>query len=250
MKKLVATVLISIAATVAVPAMHHNAAAAPDCASMTFQQGATGDCVKTIQTRLNFYGCAAGPVDGSFGSVTAGAVKRFQTANQLTADGVVTPNVWGVLVGSTARACSSTVNADDDAADRKLCQQSAARCILVHQVAGVNTLELYENKAMVASVVVNTGPSGMRTRNTTSRYIYDETFSTESSETVTSASFGVDPKKWAPGVRQVFDQATTGLMGDPHRFDGGLSFHWRVQYSASTDENGKSIPVLVNGLAQ
>lgn len=139
---------------------------------------------------------------------------------------------------------------DDDAADRELCQQTAAKCILVHQVDGQNRLELYENRMMVDSIVVNTGPSGRRTRNTTSKYIYDETFSTESSETVTNASQGVDPKRWAPGVRQVYDYARTGLMGDPHKFDGGEAFHWRVQYSSEKDENGKSIPVLVGGLAQ
>ena len=139
---------------------------------------------------------------------------------------------------------------DDDGADRQLCQQTTARCILVHQVDGQNRLELYENRSMVEAITVNTGPSGRRTRNTTTRAIYDETFSTESSETVTSASSGVDPKRWAPGVRQVYDSGRTGLMGDPHKFDGGEAFHWRVQYSPERDENGKSIPVLVAGLAQ
>lgn len=139
---------------------------------------------------------------------------------------------------------------DDNAADRRLCQQTSARCILVHQVDGANRLELFEGGRLVDSVTVNTGRQGSRTRNGTGRSIYDETFSTESSESVTRASYGTDPKQWAPGVRQVFDGRATGLMGDPHRFDGGQAFHWRVAYSGELDENGKSIPVLRNGLAQ
>jgi hypothetical protein len=38
-------------------------------------------------------------------------------------------------------------------------------------------------------------------------------------------------------------------MGDPHQFDAGEAFHWRVAYAGQHDENRKSIPVLKDGVA-
>ena len=48
------------------------------------QQGAKGDSVKWVQTRLP--GIA---IDGDFGPATAAAVKTFQTQKKITADGIV-----------------------------------------------------------------------------------------------------------------------------------------------------------------
>lgn len=172
-------------------------------------------------------------------------VPRVRTARRPTQ--VLALSAVVAFAGQFGMRCTP---GDDDGADRRLCQQSNARCILVHRVDGVNRLELYENRQLVDAVTVTTGASGSRTRNSTSFSIYDETFSTEASESVTRASYGVDPKQWAPGVRQIYNSGETGLMGDPHRFSGGQAFHWRVAYSGQHDENGKSVPVISGGLAQ
>jgi len=54
------------------------------------QRGSSGDAVKVLQTKLF--------VDGYFGPATEAAVKEFQTANRIVADGVVGPYTWRALL--------------------------------------------------------------------------------------------------------------------------------------------------------
>ncbi|MGA8117704.1 MAG: GH25 family lysozyme [Actinocatenispora sp.] len=75
------------------------------------QSGQTGRQVSTVQYLLNAHGAAL-TVDGDFGSATTTAVKSFQSAHGLTADGVVGPNTWQALVvtvqaGSTGDAVTA-----------------------------------------------------------------------------------------------------------------------------------------------
>lgn len=53
----------------------------------TLKLGDEGDAVRTLQSRLKAKGYLSGTVDGSFGAATQEAVKAFQRANGLTADG-------------------------------------------------------------------------------------------------------------------------------------------------------------------
>jgi Putative peptidoglycan binding domain len=53
------------------------------------EAGATGDTVTQLQNGLVALGFDPGTVDGDFGPSTEAAVTQFQTANGLTADGVV-----------------------------------------------------------------------------------------------------------------------------------------------------------------
>ncbi len=231
-------------------AIRPSAAAAASCESQYFRQGSTGGCVRTIQKKLNWFGCSAGPIDGDFGSVTANAARNFQRTNNLAVDGVVGPQTWWGLNNTNSRACAAS-RGDNDRADRRLCTSRSGRCILIHQVLGLNYLELYSGGRYIDSIRVNTGMKNFRTRNTTTSAIFNETFNTEASERITRARRGVDPKQWRPGVRQIVaGEGETGLMGDPHKFNGGQAIHWRVAYSSRLDENRKSIPVLSDGLAQ
>jgi Putative peptidoglycan binding domain len=59
--------------------------------SQTLSPGATGSEVKTLQQALKALGYDPGTPDGTYGPSTEAAVKAFQTANGLTADGVVGP---------------------------------------------------------------------------------------------------------------------------------------------------------------
>ena len=51
----------------------------------------TGPTVRAIQTALKKNGFDPGPVDGEFGSLTAAAVRAFQTTRRLVVDGEVGP---------------------------------------------------------------------------------------------------------------------------------------------------------------
>ena len=62
------------------------------------KSGSTGEQVKTAQRLLNALGYSCGTVDGIFGAKTVSAVKKFQTAKKLTADGIIGTNTWNKLL--------------------------------------------------------------------------------------------------------------------------------------------------------
>jgi hypothetical protein len=65
----------------------------------TLQQGATGTYVRTVQFQLGEHGHPV-KVDGALGPVTGQAVRAFQAASGITADGVVGPaQTWPKLLG-------------------------------------------------------------------------------------------------------------------------------------------------------
>ena len=67
----------------------------------TVREGASGAITKLIQQRLISlgYSCGSAGADGKFGGDTKGAVRAFQKANGLAADGIVGKNTWKKLLG-------------------------------------------------------------------------------------------------------------------------------------------------------
>lgn len=63
--------------------------------------GSRGPAVVELQRALAGAGFDPGGVDGDFGPMTRNAVLRFQSANGLSVDGVVGPQTWGALGGSS-----------------------------------------------------------------------------------------------------------------------------------------------------
>lgn len=65
------------------------------------KQESKGEDIKALQRMLYAMGYALGdrPVDGSFGPKTLAAVKKYQAAKNLTADGVVGEKTWKTLLG-------------------------------------------------------------------------------------------------------------------------------------------------------
>lgn len=73
------------------------------------KEGARGEPVRALQNRLNQLGFNAGSADGAFGPKTEAAVKAFQKAKGLVADGVVGPKTWdklGIKVGGSSAPSS------------------------------------------------------------------------------------------------------------------------------------------------
>jgi peptidoglycan hydrolase-like protein with peptidoglycan-binding domain len=100
------------------------------------KKGETSAQIKTMQTRLRELGYLETEPNGIFGSITEAAVKKFQTANGLTADGKVgpatltamnsasaIPAVGTVTSTPTATATSATLKRGDSGAAVKSFQQ-------------------------------------------------------------------------------------------------------------------------------
>ena len=59
----------------------------------------SGDDVRAVQRALTNAGFSVGEADGCFGPKTEKAVKAYQAANGLAADGIVGPETWAKLIG-------------------------------------------------------------------------------------------------------------------------------------------------------
>ncbi|MFE4336657.1 peptidoglycan-binding protein [Streptomyces sp. NPDC056831] len=70
-----------------------------DTSNAYASRGDSGAKVKEIQALLIFWGFSVGSTgtDGQFGSATESAVKRFQSSEGITADGIVGPTTWAHL---------------------------------------------------------------------------------------------------------------------------------------------------------
>ena len=62
-----------------------------------FRRGDEGEGVKALQEALNAAGCDCGRADGAFGGRTESAVRAFETAHGLEADGIAWPGVLKLL---------------------------------------------------------------------------------------------------------------------------------------------------------
>jgi len=64
----------------------------------TVKKGSRGTQVRVLQWRLNELGYNCGTIDGIFGAKSEKAVKEYQQANGLTADGIVGKATWTALL--------------------------------------------------------------------------------------------------------------------------------------------------------
>lgn len=113
-----------------------------DCFAL--QQGSSGKQVKLIQQKLKNWGYYDGEIDGIYGSATTKAVKKFQTVNGLSVDGIVgkkTAQKIGItLTGSVSSG--SSYNSQD--------VYLLAKCVYAESRG-----EPYTGQVAVAAVVLN-----------------------------------------------------------------------------------------------
>lgn len=79
----------------------YTASSIEECTKVTLptlKNGSLGTSVKALQILLNSYGFDCGKADGEIGKLTLSAVKRFQSAKNLTVDGIVGKNTWTKLL--------------------------------------------------------------------------------------------------------------------------------------------------------
>ena len=62
------------------------------------RRGSRNEAVRVLQRKLGEIGFDAGTPDGIFGKMTTRAVKQYQRAHNLKADGIVGPSTWVKLV--------------------------------------------------------------------------------------------------------------------------------------------------------
>ena len=72
-------------------------------ASPTLRRGSRGDDVKKLQETLNTLGYDCGTADGIFGAKTEIAVRSFQQANGLAADGIAGKNTLALLYNNEGK---------------------------------------------------------------------------------------------------------------------------------------------------
>ena len=108
----------------------------------TYRQGSSGQTVRTIQEKLVRWGYLDGPVDGIFGAQTAEAVKKFQSKNGLSPDGVVGESTLKALGMSTGGAASATGESNNVA-------------LLARVISAEARGEPYSGQVAVGAVILN-----------------------------------------------------------------------------------------------
>lgn len=78
-------------------ALHSPSTTPPPASHPLLKRGSTGSEVRYLQESLIKLGYTPGPVDGIFGPLTEGAVKKFQADHGLVVDGIVGPKTWAAL---------------------------------------------------------------------------------------------------------------------------------------------------------
>lgn len=125
----------------------------------TSKFGSSGDEVRQIQQKLKNWGYYNGTVDGIYGSQTVSAVKKFQSKNGLTADGIAGTKTLQALGINSSNSTSSTKPNNSDLN------------LLSHLVYGEARGEVYKGQVAVAATVLNR-VSDSRFPNTIAGVIY------------------------------------------------------------------------------
>lgn len=132
-KKLTLSLLVLFLLNISLIGLSQSAAA------VSYRQGSSGDMVIQIQKKLAAGGYYTYAIDGIYGSRTTAAVKKFQQAKGLTADGVCGAKTLAALGLGT-----QTATAD-----------SNSRALLARLISAEARGEPYVGQVAVGAVVLN-----------------------------------------------------------------------------------------------
>lgn len=138
--------------TTSIAVMPYNNAAR----AISYSYGSSGNIVLEIQRRLKAWGYYEGGLDSSYGYRTYVAVKRYQAANGLKADGVAgdrTLTSLGINAGQYAGRGGTTTNTTTTAAKKTTQNQDVL--LLARLINGEARGEPYEGQVAVGAVVLN-----------------------------------------------------------------------------------------------
>ena len=151
--------------------------------------GSSGDEVKQIQQKLKEWGYYKGNVDGVYGSQTQQAVKNFQKANGLTADGIAGEKTLAAIgISSSGGSSSGSGQTSSSSSDLNL---------LSRLVYGEARGEQYIGQVAVASVVLNR-VSSPNFPNTVAGVIYQR----GAFDVVSDGQINLSPNKTAKSAAQ------------------------------------------------
>lgn len=111
--------------------------------AVTYQQGSSGQTVRTIQEKLSRWGYYDASIDGIFGSDTQQAIRDFQRSNGLTGDGIVGAETLEALgiPPQTEQAAASAQNSNID--------------LLAKVISAEARGEPYSGQVAVGAVILN-----------------------------------------------------------------------------------------------
>lgn len=109
----------------------------------TSRRGSSGSEVRKIQEKLKRWGYYSGSVDGIYGSGTEKAVKKFQKANGLTADGIAGKATLAAMGITSSSSSSGGGNGSNDL--------SLLSKVVYSEARG----EPYVGQVAVAAIVLN-----------------------------------------------------------------------------------------------
>lgn len=204
--------------------------------------GSTGESVRSLQTRLIELSFLTGRADGTYGSKTEAAVRSFQTANGLTADGIAgTKTQTAIYAGSAAAIptgnTSGVLKRDSQGEDVKQLQtQLKSLKFYTGSITG-NFGSLTEKAVMAFQRANGLTADGIAGKSTLSKVYGGSAVSgNESSATASSGGSGstgsvpaaslVQNANWYSSIRSKYKAGTTVTIYD---FSTGLSWKCRFQ---------------------
>ena len=174
-------------------------ALSPYVQTAVLRQGASGGEVKELQRRLKEWGYYNGAVDGVYGKGTVEAVKKFQSKNGLTADGIAGRSTFEALgMNESVKALDSGKKPSQSGSSQSTGKYTSSDLYLLAKCIYAEARgESYTGQVAVGAVILNRVNSS-KFPNTISGVIYQKNAFTA----VSDGQINLEPDKTAMNAAQ------------------------------------------------